>query len=110
MRADELPAGELIRLAQALVRAPSVNGVHPERPVAEVAAEFAHQHGLMAELYARVADRPNLVVRAGSGGAPCLLLVAHMDTVGVGDETAWQYPPFSATIANGRLYGRGAID
>ncbi len=30
----------------------------------------------------------------------------------VGDEcgTSWTYPPFSATIHNGEMYGRGAVD
>ncbi|MDO4701299.1 MAG: Sapep family Mn(2+)-dependent dipeptidase [Erysipelotrichaceae bacterium] len=32
----------------------------------------------------------------------------HLDVVSV--EGEWMYPPFSATIADGRIYGRGALD
>ncbi|MEO0387576.1 MAG: succinyl-diaminopimelate desuccinylase [Pseudomonadota bacterium] len=34
----------------------------------------------------------------------------HTDVVPVGDAAAWTHPPFSATEAGGRLYGRGAVD
>ncbi|MBF4693285.1 dipeptidase PepV [Fusibacter ferrireducens] len=35
-------------------------------------------------------------------------ILCHLDVVPEGDQ--WTYPPFSATIANDRIYGRGAID
>jgi acetylornithine deacetylase/succinyl-diaminopimelate desuccinylase-like protein len=38
------------------------------------------------------------------------MLVGHMDTVPAGDETQWIHPPFSGTVADGRIYGRGAVD
>jgi acetylornithine deacetylase/succinyl-diaminopimelate desuccinylase-like protein len=38
-----------------------------------------------------------------------LLLVAHMDVVGV-DKSKWTVDPFGAVIKDGYLYGRGAID
>ncbi len=39
-----------------------------------------------------------------------LLFAGHTDVVPVGDETHWKYPPFSAHIENGELWGRGATD
>src|ERR1700693_4906708 len=38
-----------------------------------------------------------------------LLLVAHMDVVGV-DRTKWSVDPFGAVMKDGYLYGRGALD
>jgi len=38
-----------------------------------------------------------------------LLLVAHMDVVGV-DKSKWTVDPFGAVVKDGYLYGRGAID
>lgn len=35
-------------------------------------------------------------------------ILAHLDVVPEG--TGWIYPPYSATIADGKLYGRGALD
>jgi acetylornithine deacetylase/succinyl-diaminopimelate desuccinylase-like protein len=38
-----------------------------------------------------------------------VLVMAHMDVVGV-DLKKWETPPFEATVRNGYVYGRGAID
>ena len=39
---------------------------------------------------------------------PNLAVLAHLDTVPVGD--GWHYPPFKLTVDNDVLYGRGTID
>jgi carboxypeptidase PM20D1 len=41
-----------------------------------------------------------------------MLLMAHLDVVPVetGTETAWTYPPFDGRIAEGYIWGRGAMD
>ena len=39
-----------------------------------------------------------------------LLFGGHTDVVPIGDEAHWSYPPFSAHIKNGELWGRGAVD
>ena len=54
-------------------------------------------------------DIENLYARA-SGNGPHLMFAGHTDVVPVGDEGSWTHPPFSAAIANGELYGRGAVD
>ncbi|HNR66513.1 MAG TPA: M20 family metallopeptidase [bacterium] len=52
--------------------------------------------------------RPNLIAYPGywDPSRPSIAFTAHMDTVDVGDMPE----PFSATIHNGVLYGRGACD
>lgn len=54
-------------------------------------------------------DVENLYARR-SGNGLHLMFAGHTDVVPVGDETAWSYPPFSAAIHNGEMYGRGAVD
>lgn len=39
-----------------------------------------------------------------------VMLASHMDTVQVGDVSAWHGDPFSGEIREGKLYGRGAGD
>ncbi len=53
----------------------------------------------------------NLFARWGEKGhARTFGFNGHTDVVPVGDEAAWTYPPFSATVAEGWIYGRGATD
>jgi succinyl-diaminopimelate desuccinylase len=54
-------------------------------------------------------DVENLYARL-SGNGPHLMFAGHTDVVPVGDKAAWTHPPFSAEIANGMMYGRGAVD
>ncbi|PZX17091.1 acetylornithine deacetylase [Palleronia aestuarii] len=39
-----------------------------------------------------------------------LFLQGHVDVVPTGPEHMWTHPPYSATIRDGRMYGRGAGD
>jgi succinyl-diaminopimelate desuccinylase len=51
----------------------------------------------------------NLYARIGTG-SPHLMFAGHTDVVPPGEATAWTHPPFAGEIADGRLYGRGAVD
>jgi succinyl-diaminopimelate desuccinylase len=54
--------------------------------------------------------RPNIVIRVKGTTRRKLWVVAHMDTVPVGDPKAWKYPPFSGKVVSGKIYGRGSED
>lgn len=43
-------------------------------------------------------------------GKPVVAFAGHTDVVATGDRNAWEYPPFSAIIADNMLHGRGAAD
>jgi succinyl-diaminopimelate desuccinylase len=51
----------------------------------------------------------NLYARIGSE-KPHLCFAGHTDVVPPGDEATWTHPPFAGEIADGTLYGRGAVD
>ena len=79
--------------------------------------KFRRFHGLLAELFPGVfaacekTDLDGALVLKWTGrsaGKPILLL-AHMDVVEAADE-GWKYPPFSGTVAEGKVWGRGAAD
>ena len=54
-------------------------------------------------------DVENLFATIGRG-APHLVFAGHTDVVPPGDEAHWTHPPFAADIADGAVYGRGAVD
>lgn len=96
----------LARLAQELVRTPSLPG--REDRVAALLADAMRESG-----FHRVwTDRAGNVVGhlEGKGAGPALLFDGHMDTVDVGDLAGWQHDPFEGWIEDGILYGRGAVD
>ncbi len=51
----------------------------------------------------------NLFATIGSSGKH-LAFAGHTDVVPPGNENSWKYNPFSATIENDKLYGRGSED
>jgi succinyl-diaminopimelate desuccinylase len=55
------------------------------------------------------ADVENLYARVGTA-SPHLMFAGHTDVVPPGEEGAWTHAPFAGEIADGRLYGRGAVD
>ncbi|WP_235022072.1 MULTISPECIES: M20/M25/M40 family metallo-hydrolase [unclassified Rathayibacter] len=81
------------------------------------ADEFVH---VLRELYPllhehlsleRITDRGLLYRWAGrDSDAPPLVLMAHFDVVPAEDAAAWTHPPFEGAIADGAVWGRGALD
>ncbi len=53
--------------------------------------------------------RSNVVIKIGKAERT-LWLIAHIDTVPVGDRNLWTRDPFSATVEENRIYGRGSSD
>lgn len=100
------------QLLQDLVRINSINpslmpGAPGEAEVAHFIARWLEDAGLEVEVHEVAPGRPNVVgVARGRGGGKTLLLNGHTDTVGILGMQA----PFSPTIENGRLYGRGTYD
>ncbi|MFC5178054.1 M20/M25/M40 family metallo-hydrolase [Nocardioides taihuensis] len=101
---------------QALVRIPTISHRDPDQVdvaafdafLAELERSFPllhqrleltriHTHGLLFHWPGRTADKP-------------VVLMAHLDVVPVDEDAPWQHPPFSADLADGKVWGRGTLD
>jgi acetylornithine deacetylase/succinyl-diaminopimelate desuccinylase-like protein len=110
MSEPSLLATEAQTLCQDLLRMNTTNPPGNERPAAEYLGKVLCDVGYDPVLIDSAPQRTNLVVRrAGTGKAAPLLLTAHLDVVEAYPEH-WDHPPFSGAIADGCLWGRGAID
>jgi acetylornithine deacetylase/succinyl-diaminopimelate desuccinylase-like protein len=101
---------DMVDFCRRLLQTPSVNGVNDELAIAQAIAEKAWALGLQARIVGENPRRPNVIVSTNDTAPTGLLLLGHLDTVPPGDESRWTYPPFSGTMAGGRIYGRGAVD
>lgn len=113
-------APDPIELLKELVAIPSVNpmgGATAESPTAEAwLTDFLEQWfrrlGVPCQRQTAEPGRDNIVARIDGQPRPeqggrVILLAAHQDTV---PATGMTVPPFTPTVRDGRLYGRGACD
>jgi acetylornithine deacetylase len=108
---QEADVPDVEELLAQLIRIPSINprgrAEPAETPVAEFVAEWARGHGMAADLHEVVDGRCNVVVTLPGDSPETVLLETHLDTV---ETEGMTVAPFAPTVADGRLYGRGACD
>jgi len=131
---DELAsqAGELVDLASALIELDTTARAVGEPPRQEaqlqrLLAERLDTAGASIDLWEPDAaalagmpmvppglsfeGRPQLIARfPGAGGGASLIYNGHIDVVSAEPRAAWTSDPFTATVRDGKLYGRGACD
>lgn len=101
---------ECIAHLQALIRMDTVNPPGRELGVARYLDDVLRGVGIETTLLEPAPGRAALIGRLkGSGKKRPVLLLAHMDVVGV-ERERWTTHPFGGEILDGFLYGRGAID
>ncbi|EYR83250.1 succinyl-diaminopimelate desuccinylase DapE [Shinella sp. DD12] len=104
------PADPIANLAT-LIRCPSVTPA--EGGALSALAAMLEPLGFTVErMTAREPGMPdieNLYARIGTE-EPHLMFAGHTDVVPVGNAAAWTHAPFGAEIADGEMFGRGAVD
>ena len=104
------PAAEAQQLLSQLIRFNTVNPPGDELPLQEHLASHLAQAGFDCELLGAQPQRPNLIARLRSGReGPTLCYLGHVDTV-LADPAEWSHGPWSGELAEGFLWGRGALD
>lgn len=118
--ASQSPLGDLTSLTadakmwlQGLIKINTTNPPGNEQLAAKYILAVLQREGIAAEELPVTPGRTSVVARLRSSAVAdpsrALILVAHMDVVGV-DRAKWTVDPFAAIIKDGYLYGRGAID
>ena len=106
---DEVRA-ETVAHLQRIIRMDTSNPPGNEMQVARYLDSTLRAAGVETFLYEPAPRRAAFVARIkGSGARQPVLLMGHMDVVGV-EREHWSVDPFGAEIRDGYLYGRGAID
>lgn len=99
-----------VEILQQLIRFDTTNPPGNEDPCIRYLEGLLKAAGCETSLFAKDPQRPNLVSRIrGRGEAPPLLLYGHVDVVTTAEQT-WTRDPFGGEIADGFVWGRGALD
>lgn len=117
---------EVIGFLRDIVRIPSVTG--NEGPVQDYIEACVKEMGLDVDRFVPSLDelrahpayvkeagpydgRPNVVATMkGAGGGRSLLFNGHIDVIPEGADENWEHGPWSADMADGKMYGRGTSD
>ena len=105
---------EAIQICQDLIRIPSVNygdGNGDEKAVAQYVVSSLAEVGIAASIYESAPNRCNVIARIKGSSSQLggLVVHGHLDVVPA-NAADWSVDPFAATIKDGAIWGRGAVD
>ena len=112
---ETVDAESAVRALSELIKCKTVS--NPDRGM-EDDGEFSKLRALLPTLFPKVfaschvefpTDRAILIKWSGKSSDSPSVFMAHYDVVSA-DESAWKISPFSGTVTDGELWGRGAID
>lgn len=107
----------VVELTRDLVRIPSVNpkfvareDLNREPDVQDLLQARLAEEGFATDRWDVFPGRPNLIGDRPGSEEKSLILCGHIDVVPVADPEDWRFAPFSGEIAEGHVWGRGAVD
>jgi acetylornithine deacetylase/succinyl-diaminopimelate desuccinylase-like protein len=106
----EARSAEAKTFLTALVKIDTSNPPGDEIKAANYIKSVLDREGIPSEIFESAPGRANLVARLkGNGSKKPLMLMGHLDVVGV-ERDKWTVDPFAAITKDGYLYGRGSSD
>ena len=100
----------VISLTRQLISFDTVNPEGNEKEIAMFVGNMLAENGFAVDYHLLDQNRFTLVAGKGlSADKPPIVLTGHFDTVPLG-EKKWTENPYSGTIKNGKIYGRGSSD
>ena len=101
---------DAVDLLRELIRFDTTNPPGNEEACVAHIESLLRDHGIESDRFEQVPGRPNLVAHhAGANGGPPLVLYGHVDVVTTAGQP-WTKPPFGGELAEGYVWGRGALD
>ncbi|MCI1857158.1 MAG: M20 family metallopeptidase [Sporolactobacillus sp.] len=101
---------EITRFLQQLIRQNSENPPGREANVARIIFDELNACGATVEAQPIEKNRYNVLGTCKGSSEQKMLFNGHMDTVPLGNRTAWHGSALSGEIRNGCIFGRGAAD
>ena len=103
-------SGELVQLVSDLIRIPSENPTGTQRDVVDFVEKYLTDAGIDYEEVGENPDFPCIVAKMGTDEGFSVILNGHLDVVPAGDRSQWDFDPFSGTVTDKHILGRGTSD
>ncbi len=101
---------EVVETLKDFIRLKTFSPPGDETKAALFLQAILQREGIASEILEKEAGRGNLIVRIkGTGKKRPIILMGHLDTVGI-EREKWTLEPFDAVEKDGYLYGRGTTD
>jgi acetylornithine deacetylase/succinyl-diaminopimelate desuccinylase-like protein len=101
---------ETVQILSGFIKVDTSNPPGNETKGAAYLKTYFDREGIPSEILELEPGRGNIVARLkGNGSKRPLLLMGHIDVVGV-EREKWTVEPFGGIIKDGYIYGRGAAD
>ncbi|MER5421225.1 M20/M25/M40 family metallo-hydrolase [Streptosporangium roseum] len=100
---------EVAQICSDLIRFDTTNPGSGERPAAEHVAGLLSDAGIEPTVFESARNRTSVVARIPGDSPEALLIHGHLDVVPA-EPADWQVHPFSGEVADGCVWGRGAVD
>jgi acetylornithine deacetylase/succinyl-diaminopimelate desuccinylase-like protein len=101
---------ETVQILAGLIKIDTSNPPGNETKAAQYIKVLLDREGIASEIVESAPGRGSVIARLkGSGKKKPLLLMGHIDVVGV-EREKWSVDPFGGVIKDGFIYGRGASD
>jgi succinyl-diaminopimelate desuccinylase len=107
----EVDKDTIINFLRGFIQAKSPNPPGDTREAVSFVAKFLEDRRIQFKTIGPNAEKPNIVSRIEfKKPGRNLVLNGHIDVFPVGNGEGWKYNPWSGTLTEGRIYGRGACD
>lgn len=110
---DLIDKDELVEIFSKAVAIPSTNPKGNEKPMCEYVENLLKQNDIEYFTVPVENDRYDIIAKIhGHSSEDSIVFTGHMDVVPVSDDemNRWNTHPFSPTIKDGKLFGRGSAD
>lgn len=101
---------EAIQLLSEYIQVPSVSGHEAE--AGSFLSDFCRSNGLHVKIFSEGENKFNFSASLYplTLDKPNIILLNHIDVVSAGNSHKWDHPPFSGTVTETSITGRGALD
>ncbi len=105
----KITSEDVIPILQKLITHKTINPPGITIDAVKYIEKILTEENIKVEIQEYHEGRANLIAEYGEGETS-IILCGHIDVVPAGDEEKWTFPPFSGTVNDGKIYGRGATD